>query len=241
MSNDRHGTKAPRALAVLSWLILLATVGCASHPAAAPSAAMIQPPPKELQAKVSQEPLKSMDVVQIKLGRDNTATLTESYQVAADGTIELTGYGKVVLAGKTVEQAQQAVYETLETASAVQQAIELSRSEYYLVSVATDGTRKLTRLPHREGLRVKDAVKDVKDLDHKVIWIARASPGRTVSDHLLPVDWEAISHGGSQTTNYALEPGDWLFVAEEPAQGVARLYGALTGVFAARPAAPAHH
>jgi protein involved in polysaccharide export with SLBB domain len=203
------------------------------------TATVVQPPPKELQAKVSQEPLKSMDVVQVKLGGDNTATLTQSYQVAADGTIELTGYGKVELAGKTVEQAQQAIYQTLEAASAAEQAIELSRSEYYLVSVAADGSRNLTRHPYREGIRVKEAVNDVKDLDHKVLWIARSSPGRTASDHLLPIDWEAVSRGGSQTTNYKLQAGDWLFVAEEPAQGMARLYGAVTGVFTARPEAAA--
>ena len=47
------------------------------------------------------------------------------------------------------------------------------------------------------------------------IWIARPAPGGTGYEQILPIDYEAISKGGSSATNYQILPGDRVFIAED--------------------------
>jgi hypothetical protein len=48
------------------------------------------------------------------------------------------------------------------------------------------------------------------------IWVARPSPADGGCDQVLPVDWDAITQGGSTATNYQLLPGDRVYVKAEP-------------------------
>ena len=43
----------------------------------------------------------------------------------------------------------------------------------------------------------------------------RPAPGHIGCDQVMPVDWVAITKGGSTTTNYQILPGDRIFVAED--------------------------
>src|SRR5262249_45750283 len=46
----------------------------------------------------------------------------------------------------------------------------------------------------------------------KKIWVARPAPSEVGCDQVLPVDWNAITQGGSTSTNYQLLPGDRIYV-----------------------------
>ena len=50
----------------------------------------------------------------------------------------------------------------------------------------------------------------------KEVWVARPAPGRFGCEQILPVDYAAITRGGSAATNYQIMPGDRVFIAEEP-------------------------
>ena len=39
-------------------------------------------------------------------------------------------------------------------------------------------------------------------------WVARQAPANFGRDQILPVDWNAIAHGGVTDTNYQILPGD---------------------------------
>ena len=55
----------------------------------------------------------------------------------------------------------------------------------------------------------------IAGVEHTTIWIARPAPGGVQNEQILPVDYEAISKGGSAATNYQILPGDRVFIAED--------------------------
>jgi polysaccharide export outer membrane protein len=61
------------------------------------------------------------------------------------------------------------------------------------------------------------AIGGISQVSGTRIWIARPSPGKADKSTILPVDWEAISKRGINTTNYKLMPGDRLVFGEDPA------------------------
>jgi polysaccharide biosynthesis/export protein len=98
------------------------------------------------------------------------------------------------------------------------------------VTVAPDGAQKVSHVPLRGRVAVKDALAEGSQLSSKVIWIAR--PAMKSSFTLLPVDWDGIASGMDSSTNHQMQPGDFLFVADEPAKGVARVTNAVAALFA---------
>lgn len=235
----RPRTKGGVGLRILTLCAAFVPIGCAGPLVHQRSVGFVDPPREQLQASLARDRIKVSDVLQFKLADGSTASATATYQVGPDGAIQLSGYGKIQVAGKTMEEARQAVRDALAAGSAVQRAFELDHWEYYLVTVTSEGVQDLTRVPLKGTVTVKDAVSGIPRLSSKVIWLARPTPGRaavgdlaasSVKDHVLPVDWDGISRGEDTSTNYALRPGDWLFVADEPARGVGRLFGALTSM-----------
>jgi protein involved in polysaccharide export with SLBB domain len=214
-------------LLLLSASLLVASqISCVSAPTAPATVGFIEPPRAELEASLAREPIKASDVIRVKFPDGSQASYTQTYQVAPDGTIEVTGRGKVQVAGKTLKEAQEAVKTALAVESAVGQAVELAMSEYYLVQVDSNGVKRLTRVPIKGEPHVKDALANMK-VDNKVMWIARPDPSRYLSEQVMPIDWESVSRNPKDRSNYLLQPGDWLFVAPEPATGFARVYNAL--------------
>jgi polysaccharide export outer membrane protein len=67
---------------------------------------------------------------------------------------------------------------------------------------------------------VLDALAELKGLPAGTsrfrIWLARPTPGEAECRQVLPVDYMAITRGGSTETNYQLLPGDRLFVGVDP-------------------------
>jgi hypothetical protein len=129
-----------------------------------------------------------------------------------------------------MDEACKAVHDALAVSMAVDQAVEVFRSEYYLVTVTADGVQNISHRPVAGKVTVKDALAGAQNLSSKVIWIARPLPGPGVKDQVLAVDWDGISRFDNKATNYELRAGDFLFVADEPAKGVGRVFDAVTSM-----------
>lgn len=216
------------------WLGLLVT-GC-SPIVHQRSVAFVEPPRERLQASLTTDRIKVRDTLQLKLADGSAASLNGVYEVHADGSVEIRGYGKVQVAGKTIEEARNAVREALAAAHAAHQAIEVERSEYYLVTVTANGVQDLTRVPLGGRVTVKEAVRGIPRVQQKVMWIVRPTPraGNPREEQILPIDAEGLLHGSDTSTNFPLQAGDWLIVADEPVSGFGRLFGAVTSMFSGR-------
>lgn len=223
-------------LGVLLLCLLVPQSGCMGPMLSQRPSAFVEPPRERLQAELANDRIKVSDVLQFTLTDGSSVSLNGTYKVGPDGNVELSGYGKVQVAGKTMEEAKQAVRAALAAKSAVEAAIELAHSEYYLVTVTADGVQDLTRVPLGTKTTVKDAVRGIPRLSHKVLWITRPALDQPVKEQVLAIDWEGISRLDDTRTNYVLKPGDWLFVADEPANGFGRFFGALTSMLSTRKA-----
>ncbi len=232
------GTKpaAPRGTWVRSaWFLLFGAVaaqlGCAGAVSHQRMIGYVEPPRDEVQQSLAQDRIQTADVLTLKLPGDNTAKVSQAYEVSPDGTIELAGYGTIEVAGKTLQEAQQAVYETVAVTKEVKETIELARSEYYLVTVDAQGERHLNRVPLKGAVKVKEALQGMPGLANHLIWVARPTGGPGGRDRVLPVDWESVAAGTDDLTNHELRPGDFLIVSREPAAGLGRVFNAVTGAF----------
>ncbi len=222
-----------RILMATGLVIVAITIqaGCVSAIPQHPAVAFVEPPREELEASLSRERIEANEVIQVRLADGTTASVTQTYYVGQDGTVEIAGHGKIQIAGKTLREAQQAIEQAVAVSESAKQIVELMLSEYYLVTVDESGAKRLTRVPIKGALTVKDALANVPGVSSKMIWIARPDPSRYLSEQILPVDWETVSREANSPTNHKLKPGDWLFVAEEPAQGLARVFNSFTGMF----------
>ena len=83
----------------------------------------------------------------------------------------------------------------------------------------TDGAgfgEQVFRFPITGNETVLDAISQINGLpavaSKRRMWVARPSPCEHCCDQVLPVDWRAITEGGSTATNYQLFPGDRVIV-----------------------------
>ena len=60
------------------------------------------------------------------------------------------------------------------------------------------------------------------------MWVARPAPGDYGCEQILPVDYAAITRGGSAATNYQIMPGDRVFIAEDNVVGLNNVIGKFT-------------
>lgn len=142
--------------------------------------------------------------------------------VSPDGTVNLGTYGRVFVTGLTVDQARGKIEAHL---SRFLQAPQISvdvggynSKAYYIITEGAGFGDGVNRLPITGNETVLDAISQINGLSQvssKQIWIARPAPGGVGCDQILPVDWVAITKGGSTTTNYQIMPGDRIFVKED--------------------------
>ncbi len=230
VSGNLAALRASLAMCIATASVVVLQLGCVSTVSQPPAIGFVEPPRAELEASLAQDRIDASDVIQLKFADGTTTSLIQTYHVAPDGTIEVAGRGKIQVAGKTLQEVQQAVQQATAASAAAKELLDIALSEYYLVTVDEHGARRLSRVPLKGELRVKDAVADLPNVSSKVIWITRPNPSRYLSEQVLPVDWEAVANDEENPTNYRLKAGDWLFVAHEPAQGFARFYNAFTGM-----------
>jgi polysaccharide export outer membrane protein len=144
--------------------------------------------------------------------------------VRPDGTVSLGSYGAVFVAGLTLGQAKCVVEKHLsEYFLSPQVSIDVfaynSRSYYVIVDGAGYG-QQVFKLPHTGNETVLDAVSQVQGLapmsSTKRIRLSRPSPCNLGCNQILPVDWRAITEGGSTCTNYQVFPGDRIYIGPDP-------------------------
>jgi polysaccharide export outer membrane protein len=162
--------------------------------------------------------------------------------VRPDGTISLSTYGSVRVAGLTIPEVRRAVEAKLaEYLLDPVVAVDVQNYNSKLIYVIFDGLgagQTVYRLPVTGNDNVLDVIAQVNGMtavsDHNRVWVARPAPaghGHTI----LPVDWRAVTECGDTATNYQLMPGDRVFVGANPMMGVdarmARLFAPVERVF----------
>ncbi|WP_425617573.1 hypothetical protein NA78x_001254 [Anatilimnocola sp. NA78] len=143
--------------------------------------------------------------------------------VGPDGTVTLGSYGSVPVVGLTLRQAKEVMEHYLRNNGHYREALlsvdvaGYNSRVYYVITEGAGLGDGVTRFPVTGNETVLDAIANVNGLTQvssKKIWIARPSPDM-VGCQILPVDWQAVTAGGSATTNYQIMPGDRIFVAED--------------------------
>jgi polysaccharide export outer membrane protein len=143
------------------------------------------------------------------------------YIVGPDGTINLRQYGVVAVAGKSVAEARAALEKHLagffDSPEVGVEVIAFNSKVYYVIVEGTGMDNRVLRLPITGNETVLDAVSQVgplRQIAHKKIWLARATPPGA-AETVLPVDWEAVIHRGAAATNYQICPGDRIVIADQ--------------------------
>ncbi|QEG01729.1 Polysaccharide biosynthesis/export protein [Stieleria maiorica] len=144
--------------------------------------------------------------------------LPADQRVLADGTIDLARFGRVVVASKTLEQAEAAIqrliYEVTDRPTHVNVRLIDPIHRYYVIGeVNSPGAYSLTG--HETVL---DAIMEAGGLTPRAsacdLLLARPTePGSCRVT--LPVCYRAITQLGDTTTNYHLKPGDRIFVSRQ--------------------------
>lgn len=149
--------------------------------------------------------------------------ITGEHLVAPDGTVNLGLYGRVYVAGMTLDVARKAVEDRLSNyfdQPRVSVDVFVYNSKFfYIISEGGGVGDQVVRIPVTGNETVLDAISQIGGLNQassKRIWIARPTPSGVGCDQVLPVDWDAITRGASTSTNYQLLQGDRLFIAENP-------------------------
>jgi protein involved in polysaccharide export with SLBB domain len=140
--------------------------------------------------------------------------------VGPDGTVSLGTYGAVYVAGLTTMQAKLTIEQHL-SRFLLDPEISLDvfayNSKFYYVIADGGGCgQQIYKLPATGNETVLDALSNIGGLpmysSKRKIWVARPAPPGHPCDQVLPVDWNAITQGGSTATNWQLFPGDRIYV-----------------------------
>ena len=166
-------------------------------------------------AKFAQKPNTKVSMVQI------ASAVAGQHLLGPDGTINLGIYGRVYVAGMTIEKIKAAIEERLskyfEKPRVTVDIFVYNSKFFYVIVEGGEAGDQVARIPVTGNEMVLDAISQIGGIGHvssKKMWISRPSPAGTGCDQILPIDWDAITRGKSTTTNYQLMPGDRLFVSE---------------------------
>jgi polysaccharide export outer membrane protein len=148
--------------------------------------------------------------------------LTGEHLVGPDGMVNLGIYGRVYVAGMSLDEARMAIQERLsdqfENPQIALDVFVYNSKFFYIISEGAGLGENVVRIPVTGNETVLDAIATIGGLDQTAstkIWISRPAPSGTGCDQILPVDWNAITRGASPGTNYQLLPGDRLFIAQD--------------------------
>jgi polysaccharide export outer membrane protein len=144
--------------------------------------------------------------------------------VRPDGTVSMGSYGCVYVAGLTLQQVKVAIERHL-TQYVLDPEINVdvlayNSKVYYIIADGAGFGQQVFRLPITGKETVLDAIGTITGLpaqaSKKKIWVARPAPPQHHCVQVLPVDWKAITEGGSTATNYQLFPGDRIYIGPDP-------------------------
>ncbi len=173
-------------------------------------------------------------------GVDDPVKIDGQRLVRPDGTISLGQLGCVSVSGRTLRQAHAAVAEHLASRldgfnpeKLTVDVLAYNSKFIYVISEGAGG-EQVYRLPVTGDVTVLDVLGGARvplvGIGRKRVSVVRPS-GDGKRSRVLSVDWEAITQRGEAATNYALFPGDRVYVrgaAVKPA-GEARRAGAVAG------------
>ncbi len=136
--------------------------------------------------------------------------------VKIDGTIDLGGFGRIIVAGMTVEQIENLVIERIESLTGKRNAVNVQLLEsnaavyYVLGSVSSPGAYPLVG---RET--VLDAILRAGGLNGTAspcdIVLSRPT-GPCECRVVMPICYRQITQMGDTTTNFQIQPGDRIYV-----------------------------
>ncbi len=149
---------------------------------------------------------------------DSGLRIPADQRILADGTIDLAEFGRVVVAGMSLEQAEAAIQEILVNAGREPTKINVRLIEptdrfYVIGEVNSPGSYPLVG-----NETVLDGLMAAGGLTSRaaVCKMLLARPTDPTSCRVtLPVCYRAITQLGDTTTNYQLRPGDRIFVARQ--------------------------
>lgn len=176
--------------------------------------------------------IRSPDVLLIESQKGLlTQPIRGQHLVRPDGTVGLGIYGPVVVAGLTIQQAREELARAINTKIPTIEfkdilhglsvdVLAYNSSVYYVITDGAGLGEAVYRFPITGNETVLDAISNINGLpvmsSPKRIWVARRNVGPTVHDTVLPVNWLAITRGGSMETNWQIMPGDRVFVQADP-------------------------
>jgi polysaccharide export outer membrane protein len=147
--------------------------------------------------------------------------ISGEHLVAPDGMVTLGGYGRVFVTGLTLDQVREKIQIYLQRYSFdARLSVDVAgynSKVYYVITEGAGFGDAVVRLPITGNETVLDAISQINGLSQvssKQVWVARPAPDHVGCDQILPVDWVAITKGGSTRTNYQVMPGDRVFIAE---------------------------
>jgi polysaccharide export outer membrane protein len=144
--------------------------------------------------------------------------------VRPDGTIGLGIYGSVPVAGLTLDQVRDAIFEKLKERVKAKgldplelyvDVLAYNSKVYYVITDGAGFGEQVYRFPIQGSETVLDGLAQINGLppvaSKNHIWVARRCPGNGPCK-ILPVDWLGITQGGATATNYQIMPGDRIYV-----------------------------
>ncbi len=147
--------------------------------------------------------------------------------VSPDGTVDLGDkLGKFYAAGLTTTKVKSRIEAGLQSGfpntADIQCHVAVYRGNskvYYVIAENRLGGDQVYRLPisvHDTVRRTLTEMTSLSNLGSKNLWIARPAPGGVGTDQILRIDWRSVATDPSSPTNYAVLPGDRIFIHEPP-------------------------
>ncbi|MBN2473191.1 MAG: polysaccharide biosynthesis/export family protein [Pirellulales bacterium] len=175
--------------------------------------------------------------VSVQLARSaGSQPIAGEYLVGPDGTVNLRQYGLVSVAGKTVAEAKAAIEKHLaqyfDSPEVSLTVLAYNSKVFYIITEGAGLGDNFVRVPITGNETVLDALSNVgglSQLSSTNVYIARPAPGGFGCEQILPVDYIAITRGGSPATNYQMMPDDRLFIAQNETIALTNFIGRLTG------------
>lgn len=182
---------------------------------------------EQAQDTIRRHLLRSLQDPQVVVSLDQfrgVPPINGQFLVRPDGTIGLGTYGCVYVAGMTLSQLENVIEHHL---SQYVQDPEISvdvfaynSKKYYVITDGGGFGQLVKSFPYTGNETVLDAIDKIGGLpavsSKKYIWVARPSPCGSECNQILPVDWNAITQGGSTCTNHQIFPGDRIYVKADP-------------------------
>jgi polysaccharide export outer membrane protein len=164
-----------------------------------------------------------------------TQPLTGQYLVGPDGTVNLRQYGMVHVAGKTVTEVREALQKHLaqyfDSPEISVDVIAYNSKAFYVITEGAglgDNVRRMSITGTETVLDAISTVNGLSQVSSTQVWVARPAPGGFGCEQILPVDYVAITRGGSSATNFQILPGDRVYIAEDGMMAANTWLGKLT-------------